>query len=131
MRISDWSSDVCSSDLPPRAARHSCFTDSLDAVGRGEANDQVALVGEHRAAQLVDALQRDIDNEGLDRRHQSGRQGGGATLLIGRASSREGVCRSVWISVVAVALKKTNQQTMRQHEYIAENKRMSEKEQRP
>src|SRR3546814_11454747 len=31
MRISDWSSDVCSSDLPARADQHGCWPTSVSA----------------------------------------------------------------------------------------------------
>src|SRR3546814_1212200 len=88
MRISDWSSDVCSSDLIPdhgerRAGRDPCGPHPC-AAGRGRA---------HRG--------------GRRRDRRGGRKRGGGE--IGRASCRERVCQYVWISVVAVALKKKKQ----------------------
>src|SRR3546814_15481753 len=88
MRISDWSSDVCSSDL-----RDAHLWESLQ-----EAIHQ--LVGNAGLAGAASAGEAD-----------DGRQkpGLGTRLLrsqIGRASCRERVCQYVSISVVAVSIKK-------------------------
>src|SRR3546814_13050108 len=92
MRISDWSSDVCSSDLAGHA-RH--------------------LVPERQLGHRADPLQM---LERQVQRHVAAGDGGGAGAAIGlqhvaidqigRASCRERVCQYVWISVVAVSLKK-------------------------
>src|SRR3546814_15396243 len=97
MRISDWSSDVCSSDL--LLNRMTADVDSLDAiylrviVPSVVAVIAVLLIGgvllwlDPPAAVIVVAL---------------------ALLVgkIGRASCSERVCPYVYISVVAVSLKK-------------------------
>src|SRR3546814_12105320 len=77
MRISDWSSDVCSSDLGfPDHGRHAVR----------------CLAWRHRA--------RCADHFGAHHQRQTAHE-------IGRASCRERVCQYVSISVVAVSLKKT------------------------
>src|SRR3546814_16004125 len=106
MRISDWSSDVCSSDLDVMAI---CYTSGTTGVPKG-----AALT--HRAVDA--AMQGLILNFAL--------RGGEERMLIlaplaftggvisnlapwleiGRASCRERVCQYVSISVVAVALNK-------------------------
>src|SRR3546814_18129528 len=78
VRISDWSSDVCSSDLLPLRRRR----------GGGKA----------LAMGLQPARQRDALHQRVGRR-----QGGGE---IGRASCRDRVCQYVALAVVGVALKK-------------------------
>src|SRR3546814_16574018 len=79
MRISDWSSDVCSSDLRlPRPRR-----------GRGRLREREAL-SQRPAARA------------LPRAARGGRE-------IGRASCRERVWQYVLISVVCVTLKKTTE----------------------
>src|SRR3546814_21075053 len=95
MRISDWSSDVCSSDLEP-LARHIRTDIGLILVVGGEDLDLalaglgVILGGHLRRQHRAGALEIGID----------------ARLKIGRASCRERVCQYVSISVVAVSLKK-------------------------
>src|SRR3546814_15911989 len=82
MRISDWSSDVCSSDLeqPPQQSNR--------ADQRPAALPWLDL---YRGARMaVDLPCQIIDAAGK----------------IGRASCRERVCQYVYISVVAVSLKK-------------------------
>src|SRR3546814_15253090 len=108
MRISDWSSDVCSSDLDPMQA------DILDALRRGANEDALSLARAattanpqdpqaHRA--LAMALRASGDSDAalvsIDRAialapedaelhfHRAG------YLEIGRASCRERVCQSV------------------------------------
>src|SRR3546814_19919567 len=98
MRISDWSSDVCSSDLealtPPAVS-------SLEAsgAGHGEANTAVTKFQNllHSASvNLVKRFEILPDQAGAYI----------AWLKIGRASCRERVCKYVSLSVVAVSLKK-------------------------
>src|SRR3546814_18221797 len=99
MRISDWSSDVCSSDLHLFAklpleiavARRQQPRPRRRALGRG---------GQARIAKG--------DVEGQHRRIVGGQRTGGAEghVEIGRASCRERVCQYVSIQVVAASLKK-------------------------
>src|SRR3546814_19403683 len=43
MRISDWSSDVCSSDLSAAPVSSMRFVDRINAVGTALANEQVVI----------------------------------------------------------------------------------------
>src|SRR3546814_18236641 len=89
MRISDWSSDVCSSDLRVDAAVNLGIDSARLVVdpgfGFGKTKKQDFL--------LLRGLER-IQVRGLP------------VLQIGRAPCRERVCQYVYISVVAVYLKK-------------------------
>src|SRR3546814_16234042 len=99
MRISDWSSDVCSSDL---------FTfvriEGIDFVGEhaadrhllgGEADEGVALVQHHRLrGHGVLGHAEDVGGG-----HQIGEQ-------IGRDSWRERVCQYVYLPLVADSCQK-------------------------
>src|SRR3546814_12101222 len=114
MRISDWSSDVCSSDIQAGGDRRYPFA-------RGE----LARIGgvETPAVRGLRPVERAQDEFG----GVGGRAAGGdakparlhapslppfvATLEIGRASCRASVWRSLAISVVAVSLKKTTHPT--------------------
>src|SRR3546814_15206218 len=111
MRISDWSSDVCSSDLVDdeggqRRRRHGADADAGDRPARGLA-----------AAQNDPALYR------ADRRH-IGKADADADAEIGRASCRDRVCQYGSISVVAESLtkKKGNTSTRSQVVHDRENK---------
>src|SRR3546814_16273581 len=92
VRISDWSSDVCSSDLARKLDRHHRVGQPrVDRGDGGGARASAARAGEARAA---------FPGSGAD-----------AAAVedlgeIGRASCRERVCQYVLISVVAAALKK-------------------------
>src|SRR3546814_19278299 len=92
MRISDWSSDVCSSDLwlPSNAASSRC--------GGHRAEPDRAHPCRTRLQGRADRLRPDRN---LRHRQPLRRQ-------IGRESCRERVCQYVYISVVAVSLKKKN-----------------------
>src|SRR3546814_18806286 len=81
-RISDWSSDVCSSDLLLRDET----VEDTDAVRL--LAEEVAVGGEevHRARVAGDAREKQRE--------------------IGRETRRERVCQYVWISAVAVSVKK-------------------------
>src|SRR3546814_14722379 len=105
MRISDWSSDVCSSDLTAarfqagvgrrrRRSRdsHRCGYQSVLRRWRSE--------GVHAGRQLRDERERSLGDRGSAYDHPT---------EIGRASCRERVCQYVEISVVAVSLKKKKQ----------------------
>src|SRR3546814_16986772 len=92
MRISDWSSDVCSSDLvrfPP---------------------DHGAALGQARggsAPRRRRSRRSKLDTLALV---TGGNRGLGFAIEIGRAAGRARVCQYVSISVVAVALKKKKKQ---------------------
>src|SRR3546814_11981560 len=83
MRISDWSSDVCSSDLGARddARRLHFDAHALLGLDRTLAVDRIAEA-------IDDAAEQALADE------------------IGRESCRGRVCQYVLISVVAVSLKK-------------------------
>src|SRR3546814_19977342 len=94
MRISDWSSDVCSSDLgplTPREHRLAAFAESGDGG--------LMVVGPAQHPQFL--TQHDV---GVLRAEV--RRAVGGALEIGRASCRERVCQCVSVSVVAVSLEK-------------------------
>src|SRR3546814_13091664 len=80
MRISDWSSDVCSSDLSASSGRTSGRNTAASAMLKA-----VWALTTRRAPSLPNTDSQQI----------------------GRASCRERVCQYVSISVVAVSLKKT------------------------
>src|SRR3546814_19631581 len=96
MRISDWSSDVCSSDLVPAwvVSRAQTFSDLRGLVPISCMQLEYSLV------------QRSIEREHipLAQAHDIGITAWAPQ--IGRASCRERVCPYVSISVVAVSLKK-------------------------
>src|SRR3546814_15549652 len=108
MRISDWSSDVCSSDLEigddlvePLACRVHIGAGTHDHLDHEDAELRERLV-----------VGADLDRElflaheliGETRRIEP-------TEQIGRATCRERVCQYVWSSGVAGSLKKTNMNT--------------------
>src|SRR3546814_18921868 len=104
MRISDWSSDVCSSDLLGPAAAgedvQELFVPGVKVIAKGlfpwrHPADGELLAGE--AGSLA---------EGADLELGIGVEGGADVEQIGRESWRERVCQYVEISVVAGSLKK-------------------------
>src|SRR3546814_14288037 len=99
MRISDWSSDVCSSDLYTHRQR----ADQREMPRAGDPQGAL-LAPVHQMPPgpgcMSAALVR-LRRAGRDQRHLL--QPGGE---IGRASCRESVCPYVYISVVAVLLIK-------------------------
>src|SRR3546814_13797835 len=109
MRISDWSSDVCSSDLAH--LRGSSDDEShlgfdVEAPGRSEV--RAFLIG----CLPLSAGTNDVgagDDDGARARVVSDGK------KIGRASWREGVCQVVSISMVVVALKTDEMITLRVH----------------
>src|SRR3546814_13502331 len=108
MRISDWSSDVCSSDLKAQPGQHICHLLKLPTpsqrhggstpLGRGEICPSSTLLRStnnfagswFRFRSILPWLRRFLIS----------------SKKIGRASCRERVCQFVSISVVAVSLKK-------------------------
>src|SRR3546814_12586655 len=106
MRISDWSSDVCSSDLMSDAAINRSFDFVLTNPGHyvnlelsvGASRIATIAQGRHsiNSLSLGSAVLAKADRGDLiDMQDQ-----------IGRASCRERVCQYVLISEVAVTLKK-------------------------
>src|SRR3546814_15743926 len=91
MRISDWSSDVCSSDL------RDFHIGKFLAERQNDSRDQVENRGSEHAN--VDAADLALANRI------------GAVSEIGRASCRERVCQYVSLSVVAASLKKIRRRT--------------------
>src|SRR3546814_19600598 len=130
MRISDWSSDVCSSDLGrgPRPVALAVIDEAKLIPGKGifvvardgQLQDAPRLFevrgifgcdqrmaehgGDHRL--VAGSLNRLPERwKGLTRLARF-KQDLALQLQIGRASCRERVCQYVWISVGAVSLKK-------------------------
>src|SRR3546814_18490413 len=99
MRISDWSSDVFSSDLRHRSAS------AVDRFGSGTTGSRV-LNGTYRGHKECEEALKEFYAMDHAMVFSTGYQ---ANLgKIGRASCRERVCQYVYISVVAVTLKKNN-----------------------
>src|SRR3546814_16600364 len=106
MRISDWSSDVCSSDLTAALDDTALDDREIDAILGRIQNDLFDLGADlatpevenpkypplRIVAEQVERLEGEIDRLNADQ--------------IGRASWRERVCQYVSISVVAVSFKK-------------------------
>src|SRR3546814_18052711 len=102
MRISDWSSDVCSSDLAKSWARvynsdpydrlrsWTNFNLSLRVDGPEDLTFEAYVKNVFNSTPITDSFLNSEDT----------------SLKIGRASGRERVCQYGWLSVVAVALKK-------------------------
>src|SRR3546814_11560564 len=106
MRISDWSSDVCSSDLFS-ISNAGAAASGLSVYDAGSGVRDVTLMVSGRFA--------------VTQRIGVGAMAGVSRLLgdaadspveIGRASCRERVCQSVEISVVAVHINKTQIQSI-------------------
>src|SRR3546814_19274633 len=97
MRISDWSSDVCSSDLAAGrlATAVGVCRQICDAVGTAGRPGDSACELELSCAVVAVRLPG-----------PGGAEPGRHPLYIGRARCRERVCPYVSISVVAVSLKK-------------------------
>src|SRR3546814_18013949 len=104
MRISDWSSDVCSSDLPRRHHRRvACLcgaaflSGAVFSLRHRKVSPPMArivmkfggtsLAGIERLRSVAARIKREVE-------------AGKEVEEIGRASCRERVCQDVWISVV-------------------------------
>src|SRR3546814_14570984 len=114
MRISDWSSDVCSSDLRrctratgrpsptsstagwPRARQPADSAFAAPDAGSGRYSQPVQWGAIPVPRQLIGQAQLFVREAAARNRQEE----------IGRASCRERVCQYVEISVVAVSLKK-------------------------
>src|SRR3546814_12185303 len=118
MRISDWSSDVCSSDLPfrqlgeqPALCPFGCSDALGDELCPRPAQAEQGLRGCPRSFAFWPAgrLKRGEERFGCGMIERGNVGFGQFTISvdeIGRASCRERVCQYVSISVVAVCLKK-------------------------
>src|SRR3546814_19407747 len=121
MRISDWSSDVCSSDLTENAqpaimANAIATLRVLEKEGGlmlADKADYVAghSLGEYSALCGAQALDLATTSRLLKLRGRAMQAAvpvgeGAMAAQLGRASCRESVCQYVSISVVAVSLKK-------------------------
>src|SRR3546814_11443498 len=108
MRISDWSSDVCSSDLfvyfRRDPARPNCDFQCMEAV-MNEC-DIPYLVRRVRAHRPQAAAANCPEARLIHRRFVENYQHLLVGIQIGRAPCRERVCQDVSISVVAVYFKK-------------------------
>src|SRR3546814_16653547 len=95
MRISDWSSDVCSSDLPTPMPE--------SAPPAGEATAQPEASGTPAtSAQVAQIVNSEFASYDADKSNDQ----------IGRASCRERVCQYVSISLVAGSLKTNTHNTI-------------------
>src|SRR3546814_14040759 len=103
MRISDWSSDVCSSDLEEGGKRKGCGDRRGCARTRRRTSAGAQRRHERRIA-VGDLRQSDAGRSGVEHPEH----GSPARHEIGRASCRERECRYVLIPVVGVLLKKNN-----------------------
>src|SRR3546814_11788662 len=108
MRISDWSSDVCSSDLAGRGSDPVVTEQQQGEVPAEPVRQKIPL--RQMTVDEGHAGARAFPEGGIVgiRRCIIGKGRGLARIdeQIGRASCRERVCQYVEISVVAVALKK-------------------------
>src|SRR3546814_11886647 len=105
MRISDWSSDVCSSDL-----REFTVLSQTDLQTPEQFNNIVLRESQGYLVRLRDVGKAEIaaeDERRVTRFNDKTSIILGIIKTIGRASCRERVCQYVSVSVVAVLLKKT------------------------
>src|SRR3546814_19362079 len=102
MRISDWSSDVCSSDLAEVAYQNALTYANDRLQGR-------SITGTKAPDKPADPIIVHPDIRRMLMTMKAFTEGSRALALwteIGRASCRERVCQYVSISVVSVSLKK-------------------------
>src|SRR3546814_15594162 len=122
MRISDWSSDVCFSDLKPEAPPKPVPTEAQQqAQARAVAKNSGLLAMTDQLAELRDQslhgldTNRSLSSDRIAAQAGTGAPGGSrdgftasAASEIGRAACRERVCQDVSIPVGGVSLKKHN-----------------------
>src|SRR3546814_15665740 len=115
MRISDWSSDVCSSDLylyeRPAEIRSACVDADVDAVRtRSPTPDRLHRFSREGGQVMLRyglaALGLVALSAGIAFHQPATAAGESPKIKIGRASCRERVCQYVLISVVARSLNK-------------------------
>src|SRR3546814_18388329 len=112
MRISDWSSDVCSSDLLVRQCEPAFYpaerAEIRTDMASGRAFDRADERSRQHGLPGLDASA--VSGQAIDEpRYRTGRIAQHARTAagqIGRATCRERVCQYVSISGVAVSLKK-------------------------
>src|SRR3546814_13242242 len=105
MRISDWSSDVCSSDLGDGWVGMG-FPTAAAKPEPSRTGPRPTRSGGRGVPSATYALQDRVEEPGW-LRAQSGRfRAMASRLAIGRESCRESVCQYVELSVVDVSLKK-------------------------
>src|SRR3546814_20995822 len=113
MRISDWSSDVCSSDLAEGGDRELAGGPAGGAGGRQQPGGPGCGVTHHplrpRDLGRAGRLHGGCAEEVLPPPPGPGSAAALRLFQIGRASCRERVCQSVKFSWVAVALKKKHE----------------------
>src|SRR3546814_20950971 len=103
MRISDWSSDVCSSDLVIKRAIKRSIQQRLGVV------DSDQYLSFASTVVVIDEAGSSGNFGVWHHRQQLIRHA--RVAEIGRESCRERVCPSVYLSVVAVSLTQTKNQT--------------------
>src|SRR3546814_6237230 len=110
MRISDWSSDVCSSDLPP-----------LDTPLHQEGAEQPDPDGEHRKGHQVELLERtdrvarrqveDVDQSHRDERQRELQDEQIGDVAVGRSEEHTSELQSLMrISYAVFCLKKKHKE---------------------
>src|SRR3546814_18250996 len=106
MRISDWSSDVCSSDL--RDGHSPRLHDAADDGEGGRHQAGFTYADDHSRDEQLTKRPGEAAGHRRQRPHRYTPENNGARRIaeLGRASWRERVCQYVTISVVAVSLKK-------------------------
>src|SRR3546814_13799663 len=117
MRISDWSSDVCSSDLADEA---DAAVDGLDVVGHRRVPGNLARELRDVHAQAIRRVQPRLDipdvRDGIEPASLHGDRTQRVALevgqlvaeQIGRGSCRDSVCQYEYIQGVPVSLRKQN-----------------------
>src|SRR3546814_20881693 len=113
MRISDWSSDVCSSDLVEFKCGSGPFFDNILEFRIFQRIDAATGLEHADMAGMAPLIFADIIPHGLFAVAVVDEDGDASHVRhflrgieIGRASCRERVCQDMYISVVAVSLKK-------------------------
>src|SRR3546814_1482867 len=107
MRISDWSSDVCSSDLLYDHLMRA--TPDRPIFGEISTQNAFAALAVLNAGMtgFMCSIHADSPEQAINRKFDQNIAWSGAVMpKIGRASCRERVWPVVWVSVVAVTIKK-------------------------